>query len=221
MSFWKKVHTHEKYFIYNTVLFLLAGCAYTQKTCSKLLSKAEMNKPYDAIIVPGIPYDQGRWSRTMKGRVYWAYFLYKKGIANNVIFSGGAVYSPYIEAEIMALYGEALGIPREHIFIEPTAEHSTENLYYSFRIAKKMNFQKVAFATDPFQSKLLNKFVKKFNLQMDMIPMVFDTLDAIPKTDPVINDQKAFAPGFVSILERENFWERLRGTRGKKIKFGQ
>ncbi len=155
----------------------------------------------------------------MKGRVYWSYYLYKKGIAKNVIYSGSAVYSPYVEAKIMALYGEALGIAPENIFVESKAEHSTENIYYSYQLAKKNGFIKVALASDPFQSKLLHSFSKRHTPSIKMIPMVFDTLIAISKNDPVIDSKKAFVPNFISITRRESFWERLKGTQGKKIKF--
>jgi hypothetical protein len=43
----------------------------------------------------------------MKGRVCWSKYMFDKGIAKNVIYSGGAVYSPYCEAEILALYNKA------------------------------------------------------------------------------------------------------------------
>jgi uncharacterized SAM-binding protein YcdF (DUF218 family) len=175
-----------------------------------MLKKAETNGPYDAII--------GQWSRTMKGRVYWSYLLYKKGIAKNIIYSGSAVYSPFVEAKIMALYAVAIGIPAEHVYTEPTAEHSSENLYYSYHLGKKLGYQKMALATDPFQSKLLKKFSKRMQLDVPMIPMVFDSLESITKIDPVIDDQQAYRADFISILEREGFWERLKGTRGKKIK---
>lgn len=195
------------------------GCSYTQKTCVRLLKKAEKEGPFDAIIVPGVPFDSKLWSRTMKGRVYWSYYLYKKGIAKNVIYSGSAVYSPYVEAKIMALYGEALGIAPENIFVESKAEHSTENIYYSYQLAKKNGFTKIALASDPFQSKLLQSFSKRHTPSVKMIPMVFDTLVAISKNDPVIDSKKAFVPNFISITQRESFWERLKGTQGKKIKF--
>lgn len=202
-----------------TLLYMASACSFTQKTCVKLYEKAAKNKPYDAIIVPGVPYDNGQWSRTMKGRVYWAYYLYQQGIAKNIIFSGAAVYSPYVESQIMALYAAAIGVPEAHIYAETTAEHSTENLYYSVVLAKKLGFTKVALATDPFQSKLLKKFSNRLDLHVPIIPMVFDSLEHMQKTDPVIEDKKAYRQDFVSIMEREGFWERLKGTRGKKIKF--
>ncbi|MBK6774437.1 MAG: YdcF family protein [Flavobacteriales bacterium] len=65
----------------------------------------------------------------MKLRVHWAVHLFKEGVARNIIFSGGAVYTPYVEAEIMSLYAQELGVPAKHCFLDPIAEHSTENIF--------------------------------------------------------------------------------------------
>ncbi|MCR6640714.1 MAG: YdcF family protein [Sporocytophaga sp.] len=179
------------------------------------------SEPYDAIIVPGIPYpyENGNWHPVMKIRVYWSEYLYKKGIAKNIIYSGSAVYTPYVESKIMALYGEALGIPKENIFAETKAEHSTENLYYSYKMAQKMGFKRIALATDPYQDKLLRRFGKKFKLDVTHIPIVFDTLKQINKIDPKIIDSTAQVQNFISITERESFWKRWKGTLGKNINF--
>ena len=61
------------------------------------------------------------------------FFDQTMGMAKNVMFSGSAVYTPYYESKIMALYAEAIGIPKERIYIETEAEHSTENIFYSYR----------------------------------------------------------------------------------------
>ncbi len=74
---------------------------------------------FDVVIVPGIPFRNGRWNDTMKGRVLWSYALYKSGIAKNIIYSGGAVYTPYYEARIMGLYALQLGIPATHFLRYP------------------------------------------------------------------------------------------------------
>lgn len=161
---------------------VLDGCAFTQKKSQKLFSEAQ-NNTYDVIIVPGVPFENNNWSRTMKSRVYWSKYLYDKGIAKNIMYSGSAVYSPYFEAEIMALYAQALGIPKENIFTETKAEHSTENVYYSYQKAKNIGFKKVALATDPFQSKMLKSFVnKKMKASIDILPMVYDSLKKIEPT---------------------------------------
>lgn len=197
----------------------IQSCAFSSKTSSRMLQKAE-GQSYDLVIVPGIPFENGNWSRIMKGRVYWAKYLYDKGVAKNVMFSGAAVYTPFYEAEIMGMYAAAIGIPRDRIFAEKKAEHSTENVYYSYKLGKKMGFQRIALATDPFQAKLLRKFVrKKVSPEVALIPIVFDTLKVLePRmVDPEIPYEKAFKEDFIALPERESFRERFRGTRGLKL----
>src|SRR5436190_1995773 len=112
------------------------------------------------------------------------------------------------------------GIPCENIFTETKAEHSTENIYYSYHKAKKLNFNHIALATDPFQTKMLRKFVrKKVSKDVDCIPMVFDTLKAMEPTmiDPIINFDSLKVKDFQSLPEKQGFWKRLRGTRGLNI----
>jgi uncharacterized SAM-binding protein YcdF (DUF218 family) len=198
-----------------TSLFI-QSCSFSKKTTKRLLKKS-WNEKYDLIIIPGVPFENGQWSRTMKARVYWSKYLYDKGIARNVMYSGSAVYTPYYEAQIMALYAEAIGIPKEHIYTETKAEHSTENIYYSYRKAKLLGFSKMALASDPFQTKLLKRFTKKrVSPDVQLIPFVVDTLRIMESEmiDPVIDHQSAFKKEFISITKRENFWKRLNGTRG-------
>lgn len=170
------------------------------------------------VIVPGYPFKDNAWDDVMKMRVYWAKHLYDIGVAKNIIFSGSAVYSPYYEAKIMKLYAEKIGIPSAHIFTETKAEHSTENLYYSYYKAKKMGFKTIAFATDPFQSRMMNSFIhKKMKNDIAQIPIVYDVLRGMDLKNPLINSKDAYDSTFVSLVDRESFWKRLNGTRGKNI----
>lgn len=181
---------------------------------------ASIKNPYDIVIVPGVPFEDSAWSWVMKGRVYWSKYLYDKGITQNVMYSGSAVYTNYIEADIMALYAEKLGIPGGHIYMETHAEHSTENVYYSYKMARKLGFERIALATDPFQAKMLKRFTKKIlSPDVGIIPFVADTLEALQPTmiDPEIDYQKAFVKDFTPLPERENWWQRFRGTRGLDI----
>jgi uncharacterized SAM-binding protein YcdF (DUF218 family) len=197
-------HTH---FCYNTLY-----------KPARLFSEAVKQKPFDAVIVPGIPYDAGKWGFVMKWRVYWSVFLYKTGMTKNVIYSGGAVYTPYTEAMIMAMYGEKLGIPQEHIFVESKAEHTTENLYYSWQLAKEKGFQKIAFATDPFQSLQIEPYIHSFNVDVKLIPSVIYFMEHIPfKDDPEIDAYKAYKLDFKSIHERETEEEQKMYSKGGRI----
>ena len=205
--------------MYAGFLLSFSSCIYSSKTQHRLFSEAE-KKQFDVIIVPGVPFENNLWDRVMKGRVYWARYLYDKGIAKNIIFSGAAVYSPYYEGKIMALYAEALGIPKQHIYSEIKAEHSTENIYYSCKLAKKLGFNSIALASDPFQTKLLSRFIrKKIDPAVQVIPFVTDTLKIIEPgmIDPPIDYQQAFKKDFIPLKQREGFWKRWRGTRGKNL----
>lgn len=176
-------------------------------------------KPFDAGIVPGVPWVVGGWDTAMKGRVIWAVHLYQRGLVKNLIFSGGAVYSPYYEGKIMCLYAQKLGVPAEHCFAEIQAEHSVENVYYSHKIADSLGFKNVALLTDPFQAALLKGLLRKFHPRITRIPFIVDTLKNLNHVNPQIDGTSARDPNFtVPLWDRVTKFERLQGTRGKKVK---
>lgn len=196
------------------VLVTYSSCYFSHAKTQQLYNKASKIS-YDIIVVPGVPLVNGRWDSTMKGRVYWSKYLYDKGIAKNIMYSGSSVYTPYYEGEVMALYAVAIGIPKEHIFTETRAEHSTENMYYGYYKSKQLGFKKIALATDPFQGKQLIGFAKRrLSRDIGIIPFVVDSLKTMwpVMTDPVIDYQKAFNKNFVSIKKRQSSWKRFKGT---------
>ena len=201
------------------ILFLFTSCGLFSPSAQKTTTKSFNSAPFDAIIVPGVPFDGSNWSKTMQARVSWSKYLYDKGYAQNIIYSGSAVYTEYTEAKIMALYAEKIGIPKEKIFIEDRAEHSTENVYYSFQVAKKEKFENIALATDPFQTNTLRSFIKKFDFPITLIPLIYDTLSLYTVETPIIDPSSAKVENFVSIEERESFGKRLKGTMGQNIKW--
>jgi uncharacterized SAM-binding protein YcdF (DUF218 family) len=201
------------------ISLMAVSCIYHPKA-----SKEQINEPherkFDAVIVPGYPFSDGKWNKIMKGRIYWAKFLYDKGITDNIIFSGGAVYTPYIEAEIMAMYAEEIGIDRRHIFTETMAQHSTENVYYSYKKARKLGFRKIALASDPFQTKMLKGFIRKrLNDDVHILPFIPDTLKLLEPemTDPEIDYNRAYVSNFRTLKQKQSWLERFRGTLGLQI----
>ncbi len=176
-----------------------------------------VHHPYDAVIVPGFPYNGQNWERVLKMRIHWAKFLYEKGYAQNIIFSGSAVATPYIESRVMAAYAEELGIPAGNLFTEEKAEHSTENVYYSFCMARDLGFRKVALATDPYQNSYMRKFVSKFDLPIAFLPTVLDTLRSLDMQEPRVDLHNTMGKSFVKLSHRENFFQRFRGTLGGYI----
>lgn len=206
-----------------TSVFYFNACAFVNRRYYTdpgiYFEAAKANAPYDAVIVPGFPHVKDSMTSIVQNRVLWAWYLYENGFAKNVIFSGGAVYTPYKESEIMAMYAIQLGIPKEHVFVDTQAEHSTENLYYSYKIAQKNQFKRVAFATDIAQSSFVYSLNnEELKIPVDFIPIVYDTLKTVVRIEPNINQQEAHVEDFVSIVDRESIWKRLRGTRGDKVK---
>jgi vancomycin permeability regulator SanA len=110
-------------------VFLISGCnVYYNAFYSdpkKCFLVACEKKPYDVIIIPGYPSDSEMVNGIIEERLNWAYFLYKNGYKKNIIFSVSALYSPYIEAEVMRLYTLQLGVNSNDIFLETKAEHTT------------------------------------------------------------------------------------------------
>ncbi|MFC2176758.1 YdcF family protein [Bacteroidota bacterium] len=185
----------------------------------KAFDRVKHELPLDVIIVPGVPFDSA-WSDIMRIRVLWSYHLYKEGLVKNIIYSGSAVYTPYIESRIMALYAKELGIPSENIFTEERAEHSVENVFYSYHMAKNLGFNKIGLATDPFQTIMVKSFIRKNKMEIRFIPTMFDTIHMhYPKVSVAINAAEAKVETFTSITARENYWKRLAGTFGHNIKY--
>lgn len=200
---------------------VLSACTFS-RFANKQTAKALKDAPYDVIIVPGVPYQDSAMSRILKARIIWAKQLYDKGIAKNIIFSGGAVYTPYYEGYIMKSIADSMGVPPQHTYAEIVAEHSTENVWHGIRLARKLGFTKIALASDPFQTKMIEGFLKKHAKDMALIPINFKTLNSSAYPYPAIDPKYCMAPStFVPLPERESFWERLRGTFGKHINYNQ
>ncbi|MEP4094264.1 YdcF family protein [Reichenbachiella sp.] len=201
--------------------FIVTTCSITKKNIKSQYQKVLNGDPLDVIIVPGIPFEGKTWHQVMKMRVYWSVHLFELGLTKNIIYSGSSVYSPYVEAEVMKRYAVELGIPEEKIILEPNAEHSTENVFYSYHLAKKLGFENIALATDPFQSKLMKKFIrKKLKKKVKLIPIDFDLIhEQMTLPDPQIDTADLHVQNFVSITDRESWWKRFMGTLGNNIDY--
>lgn len=203
-------------------ILLFSGCkTYYERFYTdpdKCFDIAKQKKPYDVIIVPGFTHDSGRVNIVLSQRIKWAYYLYKNGYAKNIIFSGAAVRSPYVEAKVMRLLALEIGIKDENIFTEIKAEHTTENLYYSTILANELGFTCIAFATEPAQASFMKPFKRKFKLQLDFLPIVTEFLNTQDVILNPVDESSAFVPDFVSLDKREHFIKRMRGTRGYKVK---
>lgn len=183
----------------------------------KCYNNALSKKPYDVIIVPGFPYGSADSLKLMEERVSWAVYLYKQGFAKRIIFSGAAVYTPYTEAKVMALFAGRAGVKPEDVMMETKAEHTTENVYNSYVLAQDSGLTKIAFATQVNQASFMKRFCKHWKLNMDMLP-VNDSV-AWPRYHfDTVNVSSLFINNFIPITKRKSAIRRLRETRGLNVK---
>lgn len=214
------MHKTKTIFLSLLIATTFSSCIFFRPSAETLTNRAlKAHKQYDAIIVPGVPFNEPTWDATMQMRILWSNHLYKQGKTRKIIMSGSSVYSPYIEAQIMKLYAIALGIPEEDIIIEDRAEHSTENIWYSYKLAKRLGLEKLALATDPFQTRMTYSFGKKRLKDLQYLPVLFDTLVKLPHDSLHINYKPYKIQNFIPITERQSFWHRMKGTWGLNIKF--
>lgn len=188
-----------------------------------MLRHAKEDGPFDAIIIPGVPYQDSSLVDIMHLRVRWAVYLYEIGLAKNLIFSGSAVYTPYYESKVMGAMAHELGVPSENIFYESKAEHSTENLYYGYHLAKSLGFQRIALASDPLQTYLLSEANE--SLKVDDISFLPFNRTFIRENSSkgriIVDVDKAKVQAieeFIALPDRKTPSERLNGTLGRKIK---
>ena len=205
--------TFQLVIILITSIFLFQ-CSWIYPSAKKTNEKYLSKTPYEIVIVPGYPYNENGWSQIVQMRVRWAKYLIDNNLTKNIMFSGGAVYSPYVESKIMKKYAVALGIPEKNIYTEQLARHSTENLYFSYTRAKELGFKNIALATDPFQLNNLRTFKQRWGIDVGLLPIIFEKISPLNVETPKIDPNDAFVNDFVSIEETETFSERVNGTMG-------
>jgi uncharacterized SAM-binding protein YcdF (DUF218 family) len=196
---------------------IATGCN-ARKVVIKVLNDNLARAPYDVIIVPGIGFDTAtQRTNGFNARVNWAKTLYDRGVARNIIFSGAACSSPYIEGKVMKMIAEKMGVPPQHVFCETQAQHTKENVYYCWLMARKMGFKKIAVATDPYQAYFIKGFIHKNMPEMGILPIAIDSLQYYSPILPPVAFDSARVDNFVPLSERESFWVRFKYANSNKL----
>jgi hypothetical protein len=179
--------------------------------------------PYDAIIVPGVPYYPDSVSDILQLRIRWSIYMYKSGYTKNIIYSGADVYSPYCESKIMAMIAKKNGIPANVIFCDTIAQHGTENIYYGYLLGKKYGFNRIALCTDPIQAEMLSFFMakmrRKFKIKggIDNMDIMLSEIRDIQLDLDNIPDSLAKNPKHIPIYKTQTRAEIFFGSLGRNI----
>ncbi len=171
------------------IAFTFSSCSL-QKLVEKRNAKSFAKAPYDVIIVPGYPYQAESHPELFNIRMYWAKSLYERGIAKNIIFSGAAVHTSFVEGKLMKQFADNLGIPPANTYAENEARHSNQNLVKGKRMAKKLGFKKIAVATDPFQFSYMTMLADIFTPGMSLLTFPTDSMGVFYQPLPEIDLSK-------------------------------
>ncbi len=97
---------------------------------------------HDVIVILGCPNEEdGSVAPCQRERVEMALALRDAGYAQRFITTGAAVHTPYVEAHTLRDLLLEAGVDSSDIFIDPLAEHTDENIYYSSRIMQAQGWQ--------------------------------------------------------------------------------
>lgn len=108
----------------------------------------------DVIIVLGCKVRaDGEPGYTLRSRVERGVELYHQGVAPRILFTGAAVYSPFVEAEVMARLAEQLGVPREAMVLETRATNTRENATYSIALLRTAGWREAVVTTSAFHCR--------------------------------------------------------------------
>ena len=104
---------------------------------------------HDVIIVLGCPNEpDGKPSACQTARADLTMKVIAAGLGEEIITTGAAVQNQWIEAETLRDLLVARGVARERIMLEPKAEHTDENLYFSTRIMVARGFANAIVVTE-------------------------------------------------------------------------
>ncbi|AHH17381.1 hypothetical protein NONO_c25890 [Nocardia nova SH22a] len=76
-----------------------------------------------------------------------------------LVFTGGAVHGPWVEAEVMAAYArDRLGVPADRIRIEPHAESTWQNIEFTTPLLE--NADRIIIASDPMHAARARRYLR-------------------------------------------------------------
>ncbi|MEO7327725.1 MAG: YdcF family protein, partial [Minicystis sp.] len=104
---------------------------------------------HDVIVLLGCPNnDDGTPSACQTKRVEMGIALRDAGWGGRFITSGAAVHNAFVEAETLRQLLLAEGVADADIFVDPLAQHTDENLYYSTKIMETQGWESALVVSD-------------------------------------------------------------------------
>lgn len=112
-----------------------SACLFPQT--SESLSLPQPDSPLDAIVILGNRppiLEDGTLNPELERRVRQGVALFHRGLAPQLLVTGGSTAGSTSEAAVMAAFAQDLGVPGERILREPRAQSTIENARFSLRL---------------------------------------------------------------------------------------
>jgi uncharacterized SAM-binding protein YcdF (DUF218 family) len=115
------------------------------------IPRANTQQPrFDAIIVLGYPANaDGSPSPIQRERVLEGVREFSAHVAPRLIMTGGAAHNSQVEAAVMARFAEQQGVPESAVIVEPRAQNTVQNAFYSVRIMQTHGWQSAEVVSSP------------------------------------------------------------------------
>ncbi|TXK76346.1 YdcF family protein [Paenibacillus sp. N3.4] len=133
--------------------------------------KHSQGTPSDCLIILGAAVWDGKPSPALRERLDIAVEAYRRGLAPNIIASGGKSESEPSEAETMQKYLMEKGVPKEAILLEDQSRSTMENLENSQKIMKEKGFHKAVIVTHGFHAYRASLMAKSLGISSTVEPV--------------------------------------------------
>ena len=128
------------------------------------------NQPFDAVVVPGCAVrPDGSASGALRRRTAHAVDLWKAGIADSIILTGGVgKYAPS-EAEVAARIALDSGVPQGALILEMGSTTTEENARLSALCKPKMSTWSIVVTTDGYHCWRCKKLFSRHFAQVETV----------------------------------------------------
>jgi len=156
-----------------SALLVLAGCVslgvYLNRIAGKIQEQSTLDEaqPADAIIVLGAAEYRGRPSPVLEARLNHALFLYLKGLAPQIITTGGAGGDPvFTEGTVGRSYLTQHGVPPEAIVVEEEGASTARSVAAVAEIMRRMSLKSAIVVSDGYHIFRVKKMLESSGIRV-------------------------------------------------------
>lgn len=125
----------------------------------------------DVAIVLGAAINNGEPSPIFRERINHSIYLYKIGVVENIIYTGGIGKGQVqSESEVAKSYAISKGVKAEDILTEEKSKYTVENLFEAKKIMDSLKLTSALLVTDPFHMKRGMMHAKNNNIYPNPSP---------------------------------------------------